>query len=170
MASTQTFAVIGAGVAGLQAAAQLKQAGTIYLLKRLCLNSPRTFKHAEVVARKLTARPHFLFRAGYTQITVFEKSGDVGGVWQSNYAGYALQVRKWHYEIPGYKWPKEASHPKYPTGQEVQDYLRAYARDSGVLPLIKFNTSVTSVNPVPTTDGKEPGSEGWTIEYTDTAG
>ena len=49
------------------------------------------------------------FRAGYAQVTVFEKSGDVGGVWQSNYAGYALQVRKWHYEIPGYKWAKDAT-------------------------------------------------------------
>ena len=29
--------------------------------------------------------------AGYSP-TLFEKTGDVGGVWQSNYAGYRLQV------------------------------------------------------------------------------
>lgn len=32
-----------------------------------------------------------------------------------------LQVRKWHYEIPGYAWPDHTvSDAKYPTGQEVE--------------------------------------------------
>jgi cation diffusion facilitator CzcD-associated flavoprotein CzcO len=51
-------------------------------------------------------------------------------------------VRKWHFEIPGYPWAKEASHPKYPTGAEVQAYLQAYARDAGLLPLINFRVEV----------------------------
>lgn len=26
-------------------------------------------------------------------------------------AGYALQVRKWHFEVPGFEWPDSESHP-----------------------------------------------------------
>ena len=41
-----------------------------------------------------------------------------------------VQVRKWHYVIPGYPWPDSESDPKYPTGQEVQTYIKKYARVS----------------------------------------
>lgn len=36
--------------------------------------------------------PPHLFLAGYS-VAIFEKTEDVGGVWQQNYAGYRLQVR-----------------------------------------------------------------------------
>ena len=36
-------------------------------------------------------------------------------------AGYALQVDRWHYEIPGYAWDtSKLSDPKYPSGPEVR--------------------------------------------------
>ena len=53
-------------------------------------------------------------------------------------------MRKWHFEIPGYPWAKEASHPKYPSGAEVQAYLQAYARDAGLLPLTRLGVEVRS--------------------------
>ena len=35
-------------------------------------------------------------------------------------AGFALQVDRWHYEIPGYVWDtSKLADPKYPTGPEV---------------------------------------------------
>lgn len=52
----RTVGIIGAGVAGLQVAAALKQAGI--------------------------------------QVALYERSHNVGGVWQYNYAGYKLQVRQ----------------------------------------------------------------------------
>ena len=54
-------AIIGAGVAGLQAASRLKIRGF--------------------------------------DVTIFEKSDDVGGVWRSNYADFGLQVPKDLYEF-----------------------------------------------------------------------
>ncbi len=32
--------------------------------------------------------------AGYSDVTLFEKTNDVGGVWQKNYAGFRLQVSR----------------------------------------------------------------------------
>lgn len=50
-----------------------------------------------------------------TQVVLFEKGAEVGGVWRANYAGYKLQVQGWHFEIPGFPWPPGTSWP-YPTG------------------------------------------------------
>ena len=138
-------AVIGAGVAGLQAGHLLIDAGAGCPGRPRGRRRPRgplPLRALEPARRSLAshlccppARP-----AGYDTI-IFEKSGNVGGVWQSNYAGavrrrgmhvmaerrpshqparpcspgpagYALQVRKWHFVIPGYPWPDSESHPK----------------------------------------------------------
>ncbi|PRW32555.1 flavo involved in K+ transport [Chlorella sorokiniana] len=135
MAAPKKFAVIGAGVAGLLAAQQLKHEGF--------------------------------------DVTIYEKTDNVGGVWQSNYAGYALQVRKWHFVIPGYPWPNDESHPQYPTGQECQRYIERYAADTGLLPLITFNATVVSVSPKLTnghTLESATGSDGWEVKWSDEKG
>jgi cation diffusion facilitator CzcD-associated flavoprotein CzcO len=75
-----------------------------------------------------------------------------------------LQVQGWHYEFPGYPWPKGTTQP-YPTGQEVQDYIVSYAHDSGVYPHVQLNTDVLSLTPV----GQE-GAQGWNIKNKDGAG
>ena len=84
------------------------------------------------------------------------------------------QVRKWHYEVPGYKWVDSTSpsHPRYPTGPEVQAYLQAYARDAGLLPLVKFEVEVQSLTPRPgqTAAGAHPGANGWELEWKDAKG
>ena len=100
-------------------------------------------------------------------MTLFEKSNDVGGVWQKNYAGYALQVRAWHYSIPGYDWPKSTlkTNPKYPTGAQVQEYIKSYAKDAGLLPLIRFNVDVKQLNPL-----GDAGSDGWNVSWSDVSG
>ena len=64
-------AILGAGVAGLQTAAELK-------------------------------------KVGITDITIFEKADDVGGVWRENYADFGLQVPRSLYEFPGFPWPADA--------------------------------------------------------------
>lgn len=47
------------------------------------------------------------------------------------------------------------------TGEEVQSYLEAFARDSGLLPLVHFNTEVQGLTPLGSN-----GDEGWMITYT----
>jgi cation diffusion facilitator CzcD-associated flavoprotein CzcO len=87
-----------------------------------------------------------------------------------------LQVRKWHYEIPGYNWTDKLSEadPRYPSGQEVQSYLERYAQDAGLLPLTRFNVNVHSVRPVSDGAGAgavaTPGAAGWEVEWDDSRG
>lgn len=87
-----------------------------------------------------------------------------------------VQVRKWHYEIPGFPWTDELSRadPRYPSGQEVQAYLERYAHDAGLLPLTRFNVNVHTVRPVsdgaPATAGATPGAAGWEVEWEDSKG
>ncbi len=75
-----------------------------------------------------------------------------------------MQVRKWHYEIPGYPWSDTASDPKYPSGEEVQEYLRSYAKDAGLLPIIRFGVEAKALSPVPSAGAPE-GSAGWEVEW-----
>ena len=79
-----------------------------------------------------------------------------------------LQVRKWHYEIPGYSWPDSESDPKYPTGPETQAYLQSYARDAGVVPHVRFGVEVHSLTPLTAAGaGTLPGSGGWEVEWSE---
>lgn len=46
-------------------------------------------------------------------------------------AGFALQVDRWHYEIPGYTWDaSKLADPKYPSGPEVRGSARPAALPS----------------------------------------
>ncbi|KAL4420002.1 hypothetical protein ABPG75_007100 [Micractinium tetrahymenae] len=82
-------------------------------------------------------------------------------------------VRKWHFEIPGFDWPDSESHPRYPTGQECQQYIERYAEDAGLRPFIKFGVTVTALKPQVTNGhslNDADGSEGWVVESADEAG
>lgn len=86
--SPRKFAVIGAGVAGLQAAAQLRHAGKPS--KRGGASPPAAVVPANL-PQALALNPGAAWVAAGYEVTLFEKSHDVGGVWQSNYAGKRLQ-------------------------------------------------------------------------------
>lgn len=93
MAAPKKLAVIGAGVAGLLAAQQLKHEGEA-ARRRQCCRPPLAPASSSTVQRadcpdSVSHPIHPL--AGY-DVKIFEKTGNVGGVWQSNYAGYTLQV------------------------------------------------------------------------------
>src|SRR5262245_33023183 len=72
-----------------------------------------------------------LRRAGYDDVTVFEKGERVGGVWQHNtYPGAACDVPSHLYEFafaPG-RWSR-----RFAPQAEIQAYLERVARDHGVL-------------------------------------
>src|SRR4051812_49168522 len=82
-----------------------------------------------------------LRRAGYTDVTVFEKEAGVGGVWQANkYPGAACDVPSHLYEYsfaPNPRWSR-----RYAPQAEIQAYVEDVARRSGIEP--RLSTEVRS--------------------------
>src|SRR3954452_4939162 len=73
-----------------------------------------------------------LHRAGYDDVTVFERGGCVGGVWQhKSYPGSACDVPSHLYEFscaPNPRWSR-----RYAPQAEIQAYLENVAHGDGVL-------------------------------------
>lgn len=90
-------------------------------------------------------------------VTVFEKVHDVGGVWSTTrlYPGVSTQNGKDTYCLSDFPMPKH--YPEWPSGQQVQAYLNAYADQFGLKPLIRLSTPVTHAAQGP--DGR------WTVTF-----
>ncbi|MEA2348548.1 MAG: hypothetical protein QOG62_2335 [Thermoleophilaceae bacterium] len=84
-----------------------------------------------------------LKRAGYQEVTVFEKGDRVGGVWNHNtYPGAACDVPSHLYEFsfaPNPRWSR-----RYAPQAEIQEYVEDTARRWGVLDRVRTDTEVTS--------------------------
>jgi cation diffusion facilitator CzcD-associated flavoprotein CzcO len=84
-----------------------------------------------------------LRRAGYDNVTVFERGGRVGGVWHHNtYPGAACDVPSHLYEFsfaPNPNWSR-----RYAPQQEIQAYLEDVASRYGVRDRIRTSTEVLS--------------------------
>jgi cation diffusion facilitator CzcD-associated flavoprotein CzcO len=84
-----------------------------------------------------------LRRAGYHDVTVFERGERVGGVWNNNtYPGAACDVPSHLYEFsfePNPRWSR-----RYAPQAEIQAYVEDVARRHGVLDRIRTGTEVTS--------------------------
>jgi cation diffusion facilitator CzcD-associated flavoprotein CzcO len=80
-------------------------------------------------------------QAGY-EVTILEKSSGLGGVWNvsRSYTGVATQTTRDEYAFSDFPMP--ASYPLWPSGQQVQQYLEAYADHFGIRPHILFETGV----------------------------
>jgi cation diffusion facilitator CzcD-associated flavoprotein CzcO len=82
-----------------------------------------------------------LHRAGYDEVTVFERGERVGGVWNHNtYPGAACDVPSHLYEFsfePNPRWSR-----RYAPQVEIQSYLEDVARRNGVLDRIRTGTEV----------------------------
>jgi cation diffusion facilitator CzcD-associated flavoprotein CzcO len=85
-----------------------------------------------------------LGRAGYDNVTVFEKADRVGGVWHHNtYPGAACDVPSHLYEFsfaPN-RWSR-----RYAPQAEIQAYIETVARDHGVLDRVRTGTEVKSAS------------------------
>jgi cation diffusion facilitator CzcD-associated flavoprotein CzcO len=83
-----------------------------------------------------------LGRAGYEDVTVFERGERVGGVWSENtYPGAACDVPSHLYEFsfePNPRWSR-----RYAPQAEIQEYLEDVAERHGVLDRIRTSTEVT---------------------------
>jgi cation diffusion facilitator CzcD-associated flavoprotein CzcO len=86
-----------------------------------------------------------LSRAGYRDVTVFERGERVGGVWNHNtYPGAACDVPSHLYEFsfaPNPHWSR-----RYAPQGEIQAYLEDVARRHGVLEKVRTNTEVTGAS------------------------
>ena len=82
-----------------------------------------------------------LKRAGYEDVTVFERGDAIGGVWHHNtYPGAACDVPSHLYEYsfaPNPRWSR-----RYAPQAEIQAYLEDVARSHGVLDRIRTGTEV----------------------------
>ena len=98
-----------------------------------------------------------LRRAGHTDVTVYERGPDVGGVWRDNtYPGAACDVASHLYSFsfaPEGRWSK-----RFAEQFEIQAYLKRVADDFGVTPLVRFGHDVT--------DASWNGSQ-WTLTFAD---
>jgi cation diffusion facilitator CzcD-associated flavoprotein CzcO len=86
-----------------------------------------------------------LARAGYHDVTVFEKAERIGGVWHHNtYPGAACDVPSHLYEFsfePNPRWSR-----RYAPQAEIQAYLEDVAGRRGVLDRIRTGTEVTAAD------------------------
>jgi cation diffusion facilitator CzcD-associated flavoprotein CzcO len=96
-----------------------------------------------------------LRRAGYEEVTVFEKADQVGGVWQANtYPGAACDIPSHLYE---YSFAPNAWSRRYAPQAEIQAYVEGVARRFGVLEKVRVGTEVKSA-------AWDEGSGRWLLE------
>jgi cation diffusion facilitator CzcD-associated flavoprotein CzcO len=84
-----------------------------------------------------------LRRAGFRNVTVFERGERLGGVWNHNtYPGAACDVPSHLYEFsfaPNPRWSR-----RYAPQAEIREYLERVARSHGVLERIRTGTAVSN--------------------------
>lgn len=85
-----------------------------------------------------------LQRAGYSDLTVYEKSDRVGGTWRENtYPGLSCDVPSRWYSFSfalNPDWPH-----RYAYGPDIQAYMEKVANELGVTQTVKFNCAVTDL-------------------------
>ncbi|WP_439574997.1 flavin-containing monooxygenase [Phreatobacter sp.] len=104
------------------------------------------------------------FRQHGHQVTVLERSHDLGGVWEPSrsYPEVQTQSPKDLYRYTDKAMPD--AYPEWPKGRQVHAYLKAYADDHGIAPLIRFGTEVRAMA------RRADGAAGWTLTLADAAG
>lgn len=86
-----------------------------------------------------------LRKAGYTDLTVFEKSDRVGGTWRENtYPGLSCDVPSRWYSF-SFALKPDWSH-RFSYGPEIQAYMESVAKEFGVTEVVRFGTAVTKLD------------------------
>lgn len=89
--------------------------------------------------------------AGFDPL-VLERSPAVGAAWRRHYDRLHLHTNKGLSYLPGLKFPR--TYPRYPSRQQVVDYLEAYASHHALR--VELNRNVIRI---------APGVAGWTIDH-----
>ncbi|HYW13255.1 MAG TPA: NAD(P)-binding domain-containing protein [Longimicrobium sp.] len=87
-------------------------------------------------------------------VTLFEKDDEAGGVWARSrrYPGLHTQNPRDTYAFSDFPMPR--TYPEFPSGEQTQAYLAAYADHFGVTEHIRFRTQVRHA---------APAGDGWTV-------
>ena len=98
------------------------------------------------------------FGARGHKVTILERSGDLGGVWEParSYPEVQTQSPKDLYRYTDKPMPD--SYPEWPKGPQVHAYLADYAKDHGLMQRMRFNTAVVGMA------RRNSGLPGWTLE------
>jgi dimethylaniline monooxygenase (N-oxide forming) len=98
------------------------------------------------------------FAAHGHKVTIIEKSGDLGGVWEParSYPDVQTQSPKDLYRYTDQAMPE--TYPEWPTGPQVHAYLAGYARGHGLDRLMRFKTNLVAMT------RRIDGKPGWTLE------
>src|SRR5947208_580881 len=72
---------------------------------------------------------------------ILERGGQIGSSWRSHYERLHLHTTKAFSALPYIPFPADC--PRYPSRQQVIDYLEAYARQFDLIP--RFNQEVIAV-------------------------
>ncbi|WP_063821122.1 flavin-containing monooxygenase [Nocardia araoensis] len=84
-----------------------------------------------------------LRRAGITDFVIFERGGDVGGVWRDNtYPGCSCDVPSHLYSFSFA--PYRSRRVRYPRQAEILEYLRRVAADHGLVPHLRLGTAISA--------------------------
>ena len=80
-------------------------------------------------------------------VTVFEPMETLGGVWAParRYPGVRLQTKRESYSFSDFPMPPH--YPEFPTGQQVYEYLCAYAKNFRIDQAIRLRTEVQRIVP-----------------------
>lgn len=97
-------------------------------------------------------------------VAIYEKEDELGGVWARSrrYPGLATQNPRDTYAFSDFPMP--ASYPDWPSGEQVQAYLAAYADRFGVTPHLRVETRVARAEP------RLGGLAGWRLHLEDASG
>jgi dimethylaniline monooxygenase (N-oxide forming) len=82
------------------------------------------------------------------EIVVFEKEGELGGVWAASrtYPGLRANNSRDSYAFSDFPYPDTAD--EFPTAEQIRAYANAYADRFALRPLIRLSTEVVSVRRV----------------------
>lgn len=116
-------------------------------------------KHVGIIGAGISglATAKAFMEKGY-RVTVLEKAADLGGVWEKSrsYVGVATQTTRDEYAFSDFPMP--AHYPLWPSGAQVQAYLKDYATKFHVLPHIWFSAQVNTL---------EYRKSSWEVQVTD---
>jgi cation diffusion facilitator CzcD-associated flavoprotein CzcO len=100
-----------------------------------------------------------LKRAGHTDLRLWERSHDLGGVWRDNtYPGAGCDVPSPLYSFsyePNPHWTR-----RYALQEEIHTYIRSVADKHGITPLVRFDSEVVAAR-------WNEGSSTWTVTFAD---
>lgn len=101
-----------------------------------------------------------MLAAGLDRLVVFDRNMEVGGNWIYNEAQSHSSVFETTHIISSKTWsqyedfPMPTHYPDYPSHRQLLDYFQAYAKHFGILPYIRFGTSIQEAR---------PSEEGWAL-------